>query len=161
MISVARYIKYGIAFILLWLFIWVYSDFGCVSTQGREMEPALTSEQMITIAPNKRMPNELDPTDMVYFDYIHPAERQNAFVGRIIAKPGDKVKIENGVVYVNGKQFSEAFVAQEFKSYDYLEEMVVPRDSYFILCDGRRRATKYDTRGIGPVGLWAINGKVK
>jgi len=124
------------------------------------MERIIKEEDVLTVA-KKRMPSDINSGDIIHFDYLHKDIPQTSFMARVVGCPGDKVKIEKGVVWVNGKMFTDVLIPTEFATSESIEEMIIPRDTYFILCDNRRKGTKIDSRGIGPLGLWAINGRTK
>ena len=43
---------------------------------------------------------------------------------------------------------------------DYAE-IVVPRGTVFVLCDNRSASKSLDSRTLGPIGAWAIVGKLR
>jgi signal peptidase I len=57
------------------------------------------------------------------------------YVKRLIATPGDIVRIENGIVYINDRPLKENYIAEppEYK----WGPQTVPADSYFVLGDNR------------------------
>jgi len=73
------------------------------------------------------------------------------------------VEIRAGDVYVNGTKIGSNYVAPTSKSdaRENYAEILVPRDSVYLLCDNRRSFDRSDSRAIGPVGIWAINGRFK
>ncbi len=161
---ITRYVKLLIYFAVVWLGIMVYNNHGCRKAEGPEMEPAISRDKWNWIRPRLRDPEtQLERGDVIFYRHLFTTSRkqnQDAFLGRVMGLPGDRVKIVKGEVFVNGGKAQDAVpVAQ--RGNDDLEEVIVPRDSVFVLCDNRRLAQKYDSRGIGPVGKWAILGKVK
>jgi signal peptidase I len=57
------------------------------------------------------------------------------YIKRVIALPGETVRIVNGQVFVNGKPLDEPYITHR-ATYD-LESKVVPPGSYFVLGDNR------------------------
>ena len=63
------------------------------------------------------------------------------WVKRIIGVPGDKIQIDNGIVYVNGEKLEEDYTSSLVK---YTGSFAVPEDKYFLL--GDNRAVSQDAR---------------
>jgi signal peptidase I len=57
------------------------------------------------------------------------------FIKRVIALPGETVRITNGRVFVNGKPLDEPYVRHR-ASYD-LDQKAIPPGAYFVLGDNR------------------------
>ena len=71
--------------------------------------------------------------DIVVF--LSPGQTDKDFIKRVIALPGETVRIVNGQVFVNGKPIEEPYITHR-ATYD-LESKVVPPGSYFVLGDNR------------------------
>ncbi|GAB6168397.1 signal peptidase I [Clostridium carnis] len=76
-------------------------------------------------------PKKLERGDIVVF---YSDELQDSLIKRLIGLPGDKVKIVDGVVYVNGERLDEPYIgaADRFNG-----EYDVPEGKYFFLGDNR------------------------
>ncbi|WCF11752.1 signal peptidase I (plasmid) [Paenibacillus thiaminolyticus] len=90
--------------------------------------------------------------DIVFFE--HPNKKGEMYVKRIIGLPGDEVEIKHQAVYINGTKLEEEYV-YEAPSYDY--EVVVPKNSYFVLGDNRNNSE--DSTNFGFVIHSSIKGK--
>lgn len=79
-------------------------------------------------------------------------------VKRVIGVSGDRVKIENSKVYVNGEELVEPYIYDEVTDGDV--DTVVPEDSVFVLGDNREISldSRYDS--VGFVDDADILGKV-
>ena len=88
--------------------------------------------------------------------FRYPLDRSKNFVKRIVGLPGDRIRIQEGAVFVNGVPLAEPYV--EHPSADTLSERTVPADSYFVL--GDNRAQSDDSRHWGPVPRENVIGKV-
>ena len=66
--------------------------------------------------------------EIVVFKY--PLDMNTFFIKRVIGLPGDKVKFENGNLYVNDK-LQEKFVPQNTSSFDNLPEDLSGRDGSY------------------------------
>ena len=69
--------------------------------------------------------------DIIVF---HSEELQDSLIKRLIGLPGDKIKIENGKVFVNGEELQENYIGAEDK---FNGEYEVPEGKYFFLGDNR------------------------
>jgi len=79
-------------------------------------------------------------------------------VKRVIGVSGDKVKIENSKVYVNGEELVEPYIHDEVTEGDI--DTVVPENSVFVLGDNREISldSRYDS--VGFINDSDILGKV-
>lgn len=89
------------------------------------------------------------------------------FIKRIIALPGERIKVEKGKIYINGKVLDEPyqralkFTGSGNVSGSYLAEgaeRVIPDNSYVVMGDNRPGSS--DSRDWGPVAQKLIVGKV-
>jgi signal peptidase I len=64
-----------------------------------------------------------------------PGQSDKDFIKRVIALPGETVRINKGQVFVNGERLPEPYVRHR-ANYD-LEQKTVPPGSYFVLGDNR------------------------
>lgn len=69
------------------------------------------------------------------------------FIKRVIALPGDRIRIDRGVVYLNGAKLDEPYV--KYPDTRSMPEITVPPQSVFVL--GDNRAVSEDSRAFGPV----------
>ncbi len=76
-------------------------------------------------------------------------------IKRVIAVPGDKIDIENGVVFINDKKLDEPYISTI--AGDTLHVGVLPEGQYFMM--GDNRAGSLDSRKLGPVNGDRIIGK--
>lgn len=91
-----------------------------------------------------------------------PPNPEEAFIKRVIGVPGDKIMIQDGNVYLNGKILNEEkYLKTTVKTYgeSYLkegQEITVPSDNYFVLGDNRPFSS--DSRDWGFVKTDLITG---
>jgi signal peptidase I len=64
-----------------------------------------------------------------------PGSADKDFIKRVIGLPGERVKVLDGDVFVNGERLSEPYLVHH-ATYDF-SERTVPSDSYFVLGDNR------------------------
>ncbi|HYF00564.1 MAG TPA: signal peptidase I [Planctomycetota bacterium] len=143
---------------LLWAGLWAFNNKGCRRIEGAEMAPTFAADKMKLIAPRVRHPSQLERGDVVSYTANIGRGTKNV-AARVIGLPGDRVRIEKGVVYLNGAALAAESVAANNRSDDDYAEIIVPRDSVFVLCDNRKQGLTLDSRALGPVSAWAINGR--
>ena len=136
----------------------VYSAGVKTNIIGVSMEPSLYNGQKILI--NRFIYKLMAPKkdDVIVF---LPGGNQNAYyyVKRVVAVPGQKVQIIDGMLYVDG-------IPEENEIYDKMEdagiaenEIVLGADEYFVLGDNRNSSEDSRSGNIGPVGRETIYGK--
>ena len=91
--------------------------------------------------------------EVVVFKF--PDDETRDFVKRVIGVPGDSVRIEEGVVYVNGEKLDEPYVTRRDRR-NMTERDVLP-GTYFVL--GDNRASSHDSRDWGAVPAENIIGR--
>jgi signal peptidase I len=121
----------------------------------------------------------LDDNDYLIADKIdyrlHPPERGDIiilrpptddskdFIKRIIALPGEKLLIRDGVVYINGHRLVEPYVPEAWVvNKDWPQNccpdgQLIPPNQYFVMGDNRNRSQ--DSRTFGPIGRDRIDGR--
>jgi signal peptidase I len=92
----------------------------------------------------------------------NPKDESKVFIKRVIGLPGEKVKLQGGLVYINGKVLAEPYLAPGMKSPGEAflkegEEVVVPQDQYFVM--GDNRVASSDSREFGPIKTQLIIGQ--
>ena len=75
----------------------------------------------------------------------------------MIGLPGDRVKIDRGVVSVNGQRLAEDYVPAQYRDRVSMAELRIADDYYFML--GDHRFSSSDSRAWGPVHRRNIYGK--
>jgi len=97
--------------------------------------------------------------DIVVF--ISPQQPKKDFIKRLVALPGEKVKIEDGKIYINGKPLEEGIFSQFYYynrgEYGNEKEITVPENCYYVL--GDNSYSSLDSRYWGFVPDKNILGK--
>ena len=100
-------------------------------------------------------------TGFEWFKYNFLEIGKRSYIKRVIATPGDHVKIENGKVYINGKEIEESYLQAGIDTEVLgvgFDEFTVPDNCVFALGDNRTRST--DCRAFGCIPLDKIESKV-
>ena len=147
--------------------------------RGSSMEPNFKHGDRLLIDKLAYRFTELQPGDVIVFEAMVRAEARfdpeekripRDFIKRVIARPGDTVKIYAGALHVNGVTLDEsgwapkAFGGMErFAGAGSAGEIVVPPGRYFVMGDNRSEGGSEDSRGrkIGYVHERQIKGKVR
>ena len=126
-------------------------------TYGPRLDLGFTAGRL----PGLRKPR---PGDVVVFKF--PVDPTKDFVKRLIAGPGQTVKIENKEVYVNGELFPDPpgskhldtrVLPSSYSNRDNYGPVTVPEDSYFFMGDNRENSR--DSREWGYVPEENIRGR--
>ncbi|MEO0827266.1 MAG: signal peptidase I [Cyanobacteria bacterium J06635_15] len=75
--------------------------------------------------------------------------RQQAFIKRVIAKPGETVAVHQGQVYIDGEPLAEPYVL-EAPRYELLP-VQVPPDTLFVMGDNRNNSNDSHVWGFLPI----------
>jgi signal peptidase I len=126
-----------------------------VRVEGTSMLPRLEDQDRLFINKFVYRFSAIERGDVVVFHY--PRDPEKSYIKRVIALPGDRLRIDHGTVWVNGQPQSEKYVPEEYRDSVSYAEMVVPPDSYFMM--GDHRCISSDSRTFGPVERSLIYGK--
>jgi len=136
------------------LIVFIYQP---VKVEGTSMMPTLTDQERIFI--NKFTYHfglgAIERGDMVVFWY--PLDRTKSYIKRVIGLPGDRIRIDDGQVYVNGELLVENYVPESYRDNVSWKSDVVPAGEYFVL--GDHRSSSSDSRSWGFVDREKIYGK--
>jgi signal peptidase I len=126
-----------------------------VKVEGTSMLPRLEDRDRLFINKFVYHFESIQRGDVVVFHY--PRDPQKSYIKRVIALPGDRLRIDRGEVYLNDKHLLEAYVPDEFRDMKSMPETVIPDDAYFMM--GDHRSISSDSREFGPVDRDLIYGK--
>lgn len=138
--------------VLIVTFITVFVGRFC-RVKGRSMEPTLYTAEWLWTDKIEYLFRPIARGDIVVLKYH---DTRDKYVKRVIGLPGDRVKIKDQAVYVNGRRLTEPYVNEPpFNDY---EEVEVPPNSYFVMGDNRNQSD--DSRGtVGFVPIEKIEGR--
>jgi signal peptidase I len=177
------------AIYILLVFVIVRSMVQNFKIEGSSMEPTLHSEQYIlvnklvyfhfdlnaplrllpgyeTIAPKVVYPLSLPKRgDVIVFEY--PNDIRKDYIKRVIGVAGDRIQIQDGTVYLNGKLLNEEYLTDETMpenltfcnpgSHCYQQTVVVPEGNVFVMGDNRGNSS--DSREWNALAIEHIIGK--
>jgi signal peptidase I len=126
-----------------------------VRVEGTSMLPRLEDRDRLFINKFVYHISAIERGDVVVFHY--PRDPEKSYIKRVIGLPGDRLRIDQGIVFINGNPQGEDYVPEDFRDYRSYAEIVVPEDTYFMM--GDHRSISSDSREFGPVERWRIYGK--
>jgi signal peptidase I len=126
-----------------------------VKVEGTSMMPGLEDQERIFVNKFVYRWEPIQRGDIVVFRY--PRDTSKSYIKRVIGIAGDRVRIENGQVYVNGQGLDEDYVPSDYADARSFAEVVVPLNSFFVL--GDHRTMSNDSRDFGTVNERYIYGK--
>ncbi len=128
------------------LFLIINLVSGRIQVDGYSMEPTLHDGEFILV--NKLAYRFGSPQrgDIIVFRY--PRDPKQDYIKRVIGLPGDRVRVDNGMVYINDQPIEEPYVASAPR---YQNEWVVPENSVFVLGDNRNNSSDSHTWGAVPL----------
>ena len=118
-----------------------------VRVNGTSMEKTLKNGEIMLLYKLAKIEKE----DIVVIDKTVDGSN---IIKRVIAMPGQKIKCEDGIIYINDKKYADKYafgITSDFK------EVTLKDDEYFVL--GDNRLVSEDSRYFGPVKKKHIMGK--
>lgn len=126
-----------------------------VRVEGTSMLPMLEDQDRLFINKLAYHFEDIHRADVVVF--LYPQDHTKSYIKRVIALPGDRLRIDHGTVYVNGAALKESYVPFRYEDDRSFAEMTIPRGEYFVM--GDHRSISSDSRDFGPVERSLIYGK--
>lgn len=93
---------------------------------------------------------------------VFPVEQDGGklYIKRVIGLPGDKIRIADGQVYVNGKKEDQSFTNEHFTPGDVKDE-TVPAGKLFVMGDNRAHSQDSRSEIVGFLDIDDVIGVVK
>jgi signal peptidase I len=126
-----------------------------VRVEGTSMLPMLEDQDRLFINKMAYRVSDIHRGDVVVF--LYPHDRSKSYIKRVIALPGDSLRIDHGQVYVNNQPVEEKYVPQRYTDDRSQPGIVIPEHEYFVM--GDHRSISSDSRDFGPVDRDLIYGK--
>jgi signal peptidase I len=138
--------------IAVFIIVFLYQP---VKVEGTSMTPGLEDQERIFVNKFVYRLGPIERGDVIVFRY--PRDPAKSYIKRVIGVAGDWVRIDDGRVSVNGRELAEDYVRSEHRDPRSFSDVLVPRNSYFVLGDHRNLSN--DSRDFGPVPVEFVTGK--
>jgi len=122
--------------------------------KGTSMEPCLHDGDRLVVDRVSYSLGDVARGDVVILRY--PRNPEVDFVKRVVALPGDRIAMVDGVLMVNGVAADSYGCIPD---HQHLPETVVPPGDFFVL--GDNRAVSCDSRDFGLVDHALLKGRVR
>jgi signal peptidase I len=126
--------------------------------KGASMEPNFYDHEYLIIDEISYRFNEPQRGDIVVFKY--PKDPKQYFIKRVIGLPGEKIKLQDSHIYVNGVKLEETYLPDNLETLLPLRgygDIELASDEFFLLGDNRNQSL--DSRIFGPVKREYIVGR--
>ena len=120
-----------------------------IKVNGQSMYDTLSGNEIMLLY---RI-GEIERYDMVVADLIVDG-KDDTLIKRVYGLPGETIKCENGVIYINDHEIEDPYATNETSDF---EAVTLGDDEYFLL--GDNRSISLDSRIIGPVKEKDIEGR--
>ncbi|MDW8680780.1 signal peptidase I [Streptococcus suis] len=171
--------------IMLAIFASRYFLWDPVSVDGHSMDPTLQHQEKLIMLKT----TSIDRFDIVVASEVDSSGKEKLIVKRVIGMPGDEIRIENDILYINGQEVDEPYldaylaafqkdklqeeyaynkqfqaVAQSAQAFT-LDANSYPSLSYIVpeghyFLLGDNRLVSLDSRTVGPFTKANIKGEV-
>ena len=122
--------------------------------KGRSMVPTFEDGQRVVVL---KLFSEIERGDVVIFSSQDDPGKD--LIKRVIALPGERIRIRKGKVRINGKLLKEIYLEEkDFGLYDAEIDEVVAEGEIYVL--GDNRDDSHDSRRFGSVSEDSLKGKV-
>ena len=125
---------------------------------GHSMEPHLHDHDQVLL--DKLTYRFRDPKRYEIIVFPGPEGGDQFFVKRVIALPGETVKITKGKVYVNDKEVKDYSKDHTTDSCELKGKFHLSSDEYFVLGDNRDNSNDSRYKEVGPVKGSKITGRI-
>lgn len=127
------------------LFLGINAISARVRVDGFSMIPTLEDGEFVLVSKLNYRFGDVERGDIVVFHY--PIDPEQELIKRVIGLPGDTVKVQSGVVSVNGQTLNEPYIAA---APAYSGEWLVPEEHLFVLGDNRNDSSDSHSWGFLP-----------
>lgn len=148
----------SLLFAVILVFICQQFIFTPMTVLGSSMQPTFTNKEKVIVSKTSS-PKRFD---IVTF---HAPGTNDDYIKRVIGLPGDHVKMQKDMLFINGKKYNEPYLksaksaldGQDYLTNDF--DIHVPDNTLFVLGDNRKVSN--DSRIFGTIQSESVIGVVK
>ncbi len=157
--EIFSWIFWGLAMVLA-AFVFMYCFGIRTDMSGASMKPTLTNGQKVLMNRFVYYVSEPKSGDVIVF-LPNGNTGSHYYIRRVIAGPGETIRIEDGVIYVDGFFYEDGFFYDKIADAGIAEnDIVLGEDEYFVLGDNRNDSEDSRSSNIGIVRREYIEGRV-
>lgn len=131
--------------------------------EGASMQPNFHDRDYLIV--NEILYRFKEPERGEVIVFKNPENIKQYFIKRVLATPGESIKIEDGSIYIKksgddiyNKVNEEEYLPRDLKTYGNSSEITLSSDEYFVM--GDNRGNSRDSRFFGPLKRNLIVGRV-
>jgi signal peptidase I len=154
---IRRFWSFGDTFLkaVAFFIICYYWVFQVSVVQGNSMYPLFSTGDILIVDKLSLWFQPIQQGELVVF--LYPRDLSKEYLKRVIGCPLDTVKIEDGQVWVNGKELSfPGEIEHQSSTKDGIRTLLTAE--FFVM--GDNRPVSQDSRDFGPVPQGYIKGRV-
>jgi signal peptidase I len=152
---------FEIVFLALVLYFVIQYAVQTVHVLGSSMVPTLQNNDLLVASKISYKLHQPQRGDIIIFK--PPNDDVRDFIKRVIAVPGDRLRIDHGVVYINGEVLHEPYLPEPWTVNNTWppdgRDVIIPPDHYFVMGDNRNHSS--DSRSFGYIDASSILGKAE
>jgi len=157
--SVFDFLQGIVVFLAILVMIYLFM-FSPQEINGQSMDPTFHDRELLIT--NKFIYKLQTPKrgDIVIFK--SPRNKDVDYIKRVIALPGETIRLEDSVYYINDQALIEPYIGKDkyTSAGSFLREgetITIPEDEYFLSGDNRPHSS--DSREFGPIYIGDFIGK--
>lgn len=131
--------------------------FDIVKVDGESMLPTLHNREYVFMQRVSYYFKDPERGDIVVCRY---PERQEKFIKRVVGVKGDKIRITDGILYINDEPNYEHYNINEGIDHD-LKEVTLGENEVFVMGDNRNHSHDSSRRAVGPLTEDMVLGKAE
>lgn len=125
-----------------------------VTVDGPSMQPNLYTGERVVVGKLEYYFSQPKRGDIVLARF--PGSSGN-YIKRVVALGGERILVNDGSVYINGKKLDEPYIAEPIQY--SMDELTVPAGSVFLMGDNRNDSTDSHVSYVGPIPLSDVEGR--
>ena len=125
-----------------------------VIVDGPSMQPTLLTGERVIMGKVEYYFRQPRRGDIVVVKY--PGSPYN-YIKRVIATAGERIAINDGCVYINGKKLDEPYLSEPIN--DSMAEMTILPGTVYVMGDNRNNSSDSRESAVGAIPLGHVTGR--